>query len=415
MRILELEIRNNKSVKAFRKALGGNNLELAGDTGTGKTTAVSALWEIIEKCPDAVTHGEKSGQIKIKAGEGNRWLIAERKHTTKTSTVNIFDQDGKKISIADFKAMVSGLAVNPHKILDMKPTEQVATLLKAASVEIDIDALDAEIEMAEQERLIATRQAEAKKPGPQPEKAEKISVSALTIELGKRQVANMANEKKRDEHKRKSNEYRLACAEAEELKNRMEDLKKRLDEKAAQICKIEKEGKAIKSDVDKLKDSDTSEIQAQIEAAEKTNEKASAYDAWKLSDVAYRNAENIKKQWQEKVIELRDIKKVALDSAKWPLNGLSVKDGKIVYNDVLLSNLGTSEQMLVCAALAIEDIKAHPLKVVRMDGIESMSKVDYESLKGLFNGHGIQVLSTRVSRGDTEPGEIVISEGVYEE
>jgi hypothetical protein len=413
MKILELEIQNNKAIRAFIKSLNGNNLEIAGEPGTGKTTAISALWEIMEKCPDALTKGEKSGQIKIKCGAEDKWLIAERRHTAKTSTVTIFDQDGKKVSVKDFKTMLSGLAVNPHKIMEMKPTEQTATLLKAASVETDLDALDAEISKAEQERLYAYRNAESKKPGPKPEKTEKVSVGELLKELERRQAINSQNDEKRQELLNTEELIETSDHEIVRIKKQIELLNAELFEEEAVKREHKKRYGVLKKETDNLEYEETESIKLKINDAEKTNEKAAEFQSWFVAVSNYKAALREHEAIHATIKELRTKKKSALDSAKWPLDGLSIQDGNIVYNDILLQNLGTSEQMLVTAALAIEDIKRHPLKVVRMDGIESMGKSDYEKLKKLFNKHGIQVLATRVSRGETEPYEIVITEGKY--
>jgi len=54
MKIIGIEIQNDRAIKTFKVALGGKNLTVAGDTGTGKTTSISGLWELIKQAADAI-------------------------------------------------------------------------------------------------------------------------------------------------------------------------------------------------------------------------------------------------------------------------------------------------------------------------------------------------------------------------
>jgi hypothetical protein len=156
-------------------------------------------------------------------------------------------------------------------------------------------------------------------------------------------------------------------------------------------------------------------IDEQISSAEETNRKAAVYAAYQDGVKKYEELIDAHKEADRKVKELFAKRKAALDSAKWPIEGLTISDGDVYYNGILFDNLGESEQMLVTAAIALGDIEKHDIKIVRMDGVESMSKKDYETLRTLFNERGVQVLSTRVSRGGIEQNEIEIVDGIYTE
>jgi len=469
LNILSIDIKNNRKIECFKTVLNGKNLEVAGETNTGKTTAISALWDILEKKSDSLKHGEKNGYVKIKIGDDDKWLIATRKHTAKTSTITIIDSEGDPVSVGDFKSMISSLSVNPHKIIEMKATQQTETLLNAANMgEFDLIAVDAEIEKVEGERLTAYRVMEALKPGVEPEKVEKVEINVLVDKKAKAVKTNTDNQSAKDhlvtlradlvKNKETAEQYETDQINAAEQAKKesdtditqydidMDEIHKRHDREVATlntrmenkkstnahtytdcingiktkmiICATEAKqladrivsGEKYTKD---LEDIDIEPIDKELADIEETNQKATLYMVWKEKDDKHVTAADQHSDLDIKIKELRQSKKTALDSAQWPIPGLSIQDGNVIYNDFLLSNLGQSEQMLVCAALAIEDIKAHPMRVVRMDGIESMSKNDFESLKTLFNGHGIQILSTRVSRGDVDPEEITIIEGKY--
>lgn len=396
MRILEIDISNTRKLKAFKYRIDGENLEIAGDAATGKTTAVSALWDILEKKADSLTHGKKRGHIQITLGDSEKTIVAKRVNTKSNSTIKLSDADGKYVSIKDFKQMISELSINPHKIVEMKPKEQVATLLRAANLgDFDLEKTDERLKQLEQDRLQSSRMADKYKPGPEPEFAETVNTSELVSQV------NVANEKARL--------YREKSQLMSDLKAEQQRLQAELDKVTARIEK----GQHI---VSKLAQEqvDSKPLMEKLKNAEEINAKASVYATWKTKSDQYEEYKYEHADIDQKIKIIRQQKEEALDSAQWPLKGLTIEDGEILYNDCILSNLGESEQMLVCAALAVADIEAHEIKVVRMDGVESMSKKDFKHLQKLFNEKGIQVLSTRVARELIEDGEIEIVEGEFE-
>jgi hypothetical protein len=425
MRIIEIDITNTKKLKAFRKVLGGDNLEVAGSTATGKTTAVSALWEILEKGGDALTHGEKRGCIRVTLGDGDRSIIAERVHTKAGSTISLTAHNGKtpeKISPADFKKMLSRLSVNPHKIMDMGPTERVRTLMAAADIEIDLEALDEEIRKKEESRLEAFRKMEAIEPGDAPEKTDAVSTMELLAEKARIEAHNRSTEAMFRKHEALIEQVSRADEWIKAKEERIESLREEILELQDRIGAMFNDrqindAKATEAmrEANSAGTLGLSKIDAELADVDRVNEKAALWKRWSFEKARWQDAKDEHLEIFRQVNELRDQKKTALESAKWPLGGLTIEDGQVMYKGFLLENLGESEQMLVCAALAIADIQKHPVRVVRMDGVESMSKADFDALKGLFNGRGIQVLSTRVSRGDAEPSEIVIVDGEYSE
>lgn len=424
MKILEIEINNTKTLKAFNKTLNGDNMEVAGPTGSGKTTAISCLWDILEKHGDMITHGKRKGSIRVKLGEGDQSIIAERKYTPSGSTIDLTMYDGedpKAISIGDFRKMVSKLSVDPHKIMQMGPTERIRTLMAAAHIEIDLEELDRKIADAENDRLIEFRHMEAVEPSDdEPEKVAPVSTVALFKERQELQDHNAKTLQLRADSikaEKRSEEIGIQIKENEAEIGQLEEQIKALREKnriaGTQKSDYAKEYADLKNKADANGLKDLSDVDARIEKCDEINEKAAIYKRYHEEKKRYEKAKEDHLEAFRYVNELRDTKKSALENAQWPLKGLSIEDGEIYYKECLLSNLGQSEQMLVTAALAIADIEKHVVKVVRMDCVESMSKEDFIVLQKLFNTHGIQVLSTRVSRSDIEPQELVIVDGEY--
>jgi len=415
--VLEMEIVNNKAIRCFHLKSDGKNIAIAGDTGQGKTTAASTLWNILEKGKDTVTRGEKSGDLRIKLGSiGSDHFIRAERHTTKSGKSETklqhvrVGEDGKEkpmdMTMEEFKSMISSLSVNPQDIGKMKPKELLETLMESAKVSIDLEATDAQIEAEEAKRLQAKRDADRTNPGDRPEKAEAVSVTALVKE---KDEADAKNAKVRENLNNLDNlhsDHELNKEELVELKIQIAELEKGIADREIRI----KKGDEWKKTADLI---DTSSLVEQIESAEETNRKANEYSVWESKREEYDDFKEARTEADDKVKKLRAEKKEALENAEWPLEGLCVEEGEVVYKGDLFENLGESDRMKVCVALAAEIIdRGEFVKAIRMDGIESMSVRDFDETLKICNRKGIQVISTRVSRdGTAEAGEILITDG----
>ena len=420
MKILQIEVSNYRLIKALLLDVDGKNMAVAGEAGQGKTTAISLLWESLKVVGDPVTHGEKKGSIKITLGDGNTKAFVTRQLTAKTSPITIQTSEGDTVSAKEFASWFCDLGDNPHRIMDMKPKEQAQALLKAVKLPdgVDLDKLDAERDIAAAERLDLKRDGEraAKALGAEPEKTERVDLD----ELIKRQ--NEASESNAERVKADADlsfaEQNLArlrelsIQKGNELKAAQTALDKAMSTEASQSLEVDK----IKSDLEVMAPAiETADIQQEIQDGNNSNTKADQWDSWNKENQALIK---LRDEWHDKNDEVKgldDAKKNALGAAIWPLDGLSVEDGAILFNGSQLAQCGHSEQMLVCGALAAETIKNHKLHVVRMDGIESMSQKDFKRLEKIFNDKGIQVLSSRVTRGDIDDGEILIVDGAIEQ
>jgi len=405
MKILKIEIENYKKLRIFEKCLDGDNLHVAGATGTGKTTAISALWSIIEKCAEPLTKGETKGKVKITLGDENKKVFAERKFTNKTNQVIILTSSGDKISVKDFKQWYADLGENPHLIMDMKPKEQVETLLKSVQLPdgIDLQEMDKVVADLSLVRTDWFREKDKlkKKLGEKPEKVKRVELQEL---LEQKDQAIQHNNK----YDRGKEQIKQFQSDIERWKEEIARLEEQIEK---HIPEIEKREKWLKKN-NKI---DTEKIDTLIRKAQTINQQAEEYERWVDMKKEYTRAEKEWEKTEREIQRIREEKKKIIAEAKFPLPDIDIRDNEIYFRDIPLQNCGRSEQLLVCGALAAENIARAELKVVRMDGMESMSIKDFEMLEEVFNKKGIQVLASRVTRGEIEENEIVIEEGVYEE
>jgi len=406
--IIEIDIENNKNIKAFFKVLDGEDLIVAGDTGIGKTTAISVLWNILETGDDQIRHGEDRAKIKCKLSDGSKTIVCKREYYKsggeQKSRIKLMDSEGERVSVKDFKKMLSDLSVNPHKIAEMDPLPRTNTLIRSAGIEEQIKDIDRNLEEAKEERTFLNRRRKESDPGEEPEKVEPVNISEKTEKLKKRIEYNNKVEKRKIEVEELESEVYTIEEKIESIENELENLKSEYKEKGDELDELLKETEG--EEVVDLRD-----LEKEINEAEERNNKASRWTSWKEKKEEAEETESKYQEVKEYINKLREKKKKLLEEADFPLEGLKIEDGSIIYKGIKFENLGKSEQILVSAGLAKEQIGK--VRVVRIDGIESMSEKDFISLRDMFNEANIQVLASRVSRGELEPTEITIEEGEY--
>ena len=408
LKILQVEITNYKRLGAFMVELDGGNLAVAGSTDQGKTTAISALWELLNVASDPIKRGEKKARIKILLGNGSENVVAERTVTASTSKISVHVEDlagekTRKITAKEFKTWFSGLAVNPHNIMKMKPTEQIKTLISAAHLPegFDLDALDLEIKNAETARAetdTVRKRLQAKLKDAEPEQVKRVDPAELITKIQRGGELNL--------------DRASIQADQENFPVHIRNQELAIENARAIIAETQKKLEAGRVWLQENPEVNTDALQAELDNLTVTNQKADKWDDWILDqdELAELDAEYNEKN--DRVKKYREIRKNSLDAARWPLAGITIQDGEIHYNGLPLSQSGTSKQMLICGSIAAAAIHKSPLRIVRMDGVESMSQADFQAMAELFNKWGVQVLSSRVSRGgDIEDGELEIVDG----
>ncbi len=404
-KILEITAENHKSLRAVRLQLDGANLHVAGKTGQGKTTAISALWDVLEKAADPITHGETKSRLRITLGDPNgRRIFAERVNTPKSSTIKITTSEGDTLTAKEFKEWLHSLAVNPHQLMQKTGAERVALLLEVLGLRAPLQAAEAAEAAAAQERLLLHRQvqAAAAECGVEPPAVEPVDIA---VEMNARNVADSELRDLRDVQAKRD-------GFAEELV-RIQQEQARLNARALELAdKVQKGDQYLAARdagalVVKLQQLDT-----RLREAAAINEQARARQTWDARQVRLAVLQQRHQEEDNRVKELQAKKGELLQHARFPIPELELKDGALWFKGTPLEQCGTSQQLLVCTALAAAVVANSKIQVVRMDGVESMSPEDQAAAVAILNAAGCQVLTSRVSRdGTAEPGEIIISEG----
>ena len=411
MKILSVDVVNFKKIEALHLELDGQNLRVAGTTGQGKTTAISSLWDILETVGDPIRHesarpGVKASVRLVIGDAGSRW-IAERTYTAGTTKISIKSEDGKNSATAkEFRSWVSSLAKNPHKLLELGPQDQTAALLQAARfpVGLDLDALDRKRATAHERREEARKDVQrlGAEVGIRPREVARVNLQET---LGRLQELKADQTNATASRDGRARELAQVDQEIEDAAARLEALRLRRVQVAELLAELEA---WIRDNVDPA---EISRLEEDLARCEEINREAETFEAWTKAN-AKLEASRATFQEQDQVVRgVEEDKRKALESVEWPVPGLSIEEGEIRFHGVPLVQCGNSEQLLVCGALAAHQIAQSRLRVVRLDGIESMSSEDFAALEAIFQAHDVQVLASRVTRGDLEDGELLIHEG----
>lgn len=461
MFVMNVVVENHKRLKCFKLDTKGKSVVIAGKPGEGKTTAISAIWEVLEASADPITHGEKKGRIKVTLGEPDQQyrVFAERIHRPSGDEIAITTSDGERISAPVFKQLfLNSFAKDPLALMSTKGNERVKLLLALAKFpegSPSLEELNSTRISEESKRLDLGRDVKRYKArvGEEVPAVDPVDVMELNEKLHAAIEANSEVEKKRsavaDLERRIETGCGMIDSTKEEIRNiesaRIEAIKR---QKAALEEYIERTKRELDSflinqdaKITKLKDNlfryeqtkerletelvekkeetkstsvcDVNKIAEQIQRAGLINSQAQKRKDWERARAELEATEMAFKTSQDTIEAIDAKKREILAAAQWPVEGLSIDDsGDVTYNGCLWDNLGTADQIVVSARLLAA--RLGKLRCCRIDRAESLSADQRKNLIEVLEGLGVQVLMARVSEESAvESTEIRIVDGVY--
>lgn len=220
---------------------------------------------------------------------------------------------------------------------------------------------------------------------------------------GKREIAVSAlrSETESERNTLNSTISRLE-AEIKATKEKLAGLDARLDEKIAvvdaqreaDIAKLDKD-MGTASDYMSRTPVDTKSIQADIDTAEEMKKKLYDYNRMVAlqDEVEKLTAES--DELTAKIDLARKLPGVILESAKLPVEGLSVVDGVPLVNGLPIRNLSEGEMLDLCVNVALS--KPNGIQLILIDGAEKLSEVNRQHLYEKCKEKGVQVIASRTT------------------
>lgn len=401
VKINELLIENVKRVKAVQFEPSADGLTIIGGrNGQGKTSVLDAIAWALGGNNYKPSVPERDGalvppNLHIELSNG---LIVERKG--KNSTLKVTDPEGNKSGQQLLNEFVSTLALDLPKFINGSDKDKADSLLKILGIGDVLAQLDTKENQLYAQRTEVGRIADRKKKAademPMYPNVPKGPVSAT--ELIKQQQEILARNGENEQKRQNAARYERMLAEAQIA----------FDEAKAALQKAEQDCLTARKSAEDLHDESTAELEKNLAEIEALNIKIRANSAKEAGEVEANNLQQEYDGLTEQIESIREERSKLLDSAELPLPGLSVKDGKLIYNNMPWDGMSGSDQLKVATAIVR---KLNPqCGFVLMDKLEQMDLETLQEFGVWLKQEGLQVIATRVSTGDE--CSIIIEDGM---
>ena len=401
VKINELLIENVKRVKAVQFEPSADGLTIIGGrNGQGKTSVLDAIAWALGGNNYKPSVPERDGALvppNLHLGLSNG-LIVERKG--KNGTLKVTDPNGNKSGQQLLNEFVSTLALDLPKFINGSDKDKADSLLKILGIGDVLAQLDTKENQLYAQRTEVGRIADRKKKAademPMYPNVPKEPVSATELIKEQQEILarNGENERKRQDAAR----YERMLAEAQIA----------FDEAKAALQKAEQDCLTARKSAEDLHDESTAELEKNLAEIEALNIKIRANSTKEAAEVEANNLQQEYDGLTEQIESVREERSKLLDSAELPLPGLSVKDGKLIYNNMPWDGMSGSDQLKVATAIVR---KLNPqCGFVLMDKLEQMDLETLQEFGAWLKQEGLQVIATRVSTGDE--CSIIIEDGM---
>jgi len=399
MRIIRLQAENIKKIKAIDITPTTDVVIVSGNNGTGKSSALDAIWYVLEgrnglkKTPEPIRKGEKKASITLTLDD---FIVTRNFTSNNKSYLKVTNKEGLFYNSPQelLDSFIGKLTFDPLEFAGMKEKEQSELLLRVAGIKID--EIEEQIFIKREERRLQGQkvkllngQREVINPEIVPKKL--VSTSELNEEL---------------ENSLKSNQERYSRTREMEgslniitgIEESITDLKKQIENGEKEI---ERHRQLIRNGEKFLKETKPIEIEPikeKLSGAEEVNEIFRANERNKEADKKLTEEQKIYDDYTGKIDGLIKDKEDALKSAKMPITGLSINNTGVTYNDIPFGQLSSSEQLKVSLAIAIA---LNPkLRVIRITDGSLLDEDNMELIKKLAKEEDYQVWIERVGTGD---------------
>jgi len=409
MQIISLVADNFKRLRAVDITPQGDMVLVTGRNAQGKSSVLDAIAAALAgagACPgDPIRHGEQAAQIRLD-------VVVVRRFTAGGSTLTLTNAEGAKFSSPQkmLDSLLGALTFDPLEFTRLKPRDQFDRLRAVAKVDLDLDQL-AQLNQRDYDRRTdlhrdgkaARAQLEGLRvpadPGPARDIAELVQKQQELV------AERMEAVREREERQALQNRVNSKRAEIERLRQMALALQGEIREMLPQV------EAPLRTDDPEAFDEALTAVVGQIQTAQVHNQAVQDHRqaAQRRADLeAQAKAKEGQAQQLTEAIEARQqAKEQALGAAAFPVPGLSLGDGQVLFNGVPLAQSSSAEQLRVSTALAMA---SNPkVKVIL---IREGSLLDEDGLRlvaGMAAEKGYQVWMERVS-SDRGVG-VVIEDG----
>lgn len=390
VKITLIEIENSKRIKAFKAHPAENGLTvIGGRNGQGKTSVLDGIAWALGGEKYRPSQPQREGAltqpyIHLVLSNG---LVVERKG--QNSSLKITDPSGRKGGQQILDELVSKLALDLPKFMQMTSKEKARTLLQIIGVEQELAALEQKEKELYNQRLYVGRTADQKKKFalemPYYPQAPKEPVSASDLIAQQQDILAQNGENQRKRARRDT-----LAAQAKRLGDQIAQMQAQYDQVIADL-------EIATRDAKDLMDESTAALEENIRNIEQINVMVRANLDKEKAEEDARNYQEQYEQLTSQIDTVRADQIRLLDGAQMPLDGLTVKDGELMYGSFAWDNLSGSDQLRVATAIVR---RLNPqCGFVLLDKLEQMDPDTMTEFGRWLESEQLQAIATRVSTG----------------
>lgn len=414
IKINKLEIENVKRVRAVKMQPAQSGLTIVGgNNNQGKTSVLDSIAWALGGNAFRPSQAEREGSaipphLHIVLSNG---LVVERKG--KNSDLKVTDPRGQKAGQQLLDSFIEKLALDLPKFMESSDAEKASTLLNIIGVGKELAKLELQEKEIYNERLAIGRIADQKRKYADEQEyfpdvpIDLISPSDLIKQQQEILARNGENQRKRDRLNEIIRNRKMLSMDMERIEQQLQVLQNDLDEKKKAYASVLEEETIANKTVAELIDESTAELESNLANIEEINRKVRCnLDKEKAQEDAISYQEQYD-AFTAKLSEIRQEKQELLNNASLPLPELTVMEGKLRYKGQQWDNMSGSDRLKVSTAIVR---KLNPdCGFVLMDKLEQMDLDTLKEFGQWLEEEGLQVIATRVSKGDE--CSIIIEDG----
>lgn len=406
VKISALELENVKRVRALTLEPTADGLTvIGGRNGQGKTSVLDAIaWALggNRKRPDRPTRDGSAtpAQLRVELSNG---IVVERKG--KNGALTVTDPEGRRAGQALLDSFVEELAIDLPRFMAMSDREKADELLHVVGIGEELDRLDRELERSRAQRLAKGQEKRAKAKVAEeaawyPDApSEPLSAADLLAEQQAAQATNMENERLRATAERAERDHERAVSALSEAERALAEATERAEAARRAAKSASEAARAAREIADACVDADTADLDGRIAEVDRVNEMVRANRERSRLQAEAEAAEAEYQSLNEECEGLQRERVALLEGADMPLLGLSVEDGRLMYDGAAWGEMSGSEQLRVATAI-VRRVKPE-CGFVLVDKLEQMDPQTLAEFGAWAESQGLQVIGTRVATDET--------------
>jgi len=354
MRIIGLKSENIKNIRAINiKPSSGIN-KVSGANAAGKTSLFDSIRIAIESSRDIdakpIRHGESKAKVELDLGD----MIITRTITEKGNTVVIKDKDGEKMASPQdlLNSLYNKISFDLMKFMTMDGKKQYSLLKEVLGIGDTIEKMEAEHKALYEDRAAWNKQAkiaQGKCAGLEADDMigfEKVELSELVEELEALTNDNLILGNKRSCIETYHLNRNIKLEEIKNLEARMQAVKQ-------EVSDLEKDCIALEEELGDAEPVDLQPTKDKMGRIEETNKVVDANIKYRETRAEVTAALDKSEEIDEKMKEIQAGIKSTIEGLEMPIAGLSMQDGDVLFNEVPVGQISSSEKLRVSMAIAI--------------------------------------------------------------